>query len=511
MSIAYDAAEEIIEPSRQLEIPGNDGWPLFGHTLNVLMDLRGLFQRMYDRYGPVFRINLLFKRSAVFLGPQAVQTVLVDRAKNFSSGKAYDGVFGGLFSQCVIMRDFDDHSKVRQLLHPAFREPALREYLDRMHPVITKAINQWPEGKTFQFFPAGKELALNLAASVFFGLDFGPDLKKINSALQTLITAPMAIIRKPIPGLAYARGIKAREFLRDYLRTVIPQRRMHPASDMLSQLCQARGEDGAQLGDDEIIEQMIFMIIAAHDSTASAITSMAYLLAKHPDWQERLRMESLKLSTDYPSYDNLRELKSASLVLKETLRLHTPAVMIPRQALRDCEVEGVEIPAGTNVWVCPDFTHHMSEWWSNPAVFDPERFSEERAEHKRHRFSYMPFGGGAHACIGFHFAEMELKAVLHQLLLKFRLHLPEGYEAKYQMLPMPRPKDKLPIRLEPISATPARSRERAQILPRPLQSLVTAAASSCPMSISEGAAQVRVQSTPAVAMAGGGVCPYGHK
>jgi len=510
MSVAYNTPQELTGYSDHLDIPGNGGWPIFGHTFQVLLDLRGLFQRMYERYGPVFRINLLFKNSAVFLGPQAVQTVLVDRAKNFSSGKAYDRVFGGLFSQCVIMRDFDDHSQVKQLLLPAFREPALRDYLGRMNPVITNAINQWPVEKSFQFFPAGKELALNLAASVFFGLDFGSDLQKINAALQTLITAPMAIIRKPIPGLAYSRGLKARQFLRDYLRSVIPQRRLHPAADMLSQLCQARGEDGAQLGDDEIIEQMIFMIIAAHDSTASVITSMAYLLAKHPDWQERLRTESLSLSSDYASYENLKELKSASLVLKETLRLHAPAVMIPRQALESCEVEGVHIPAGTNVWVCPDFTHRMSEWWTNPTAFDPERFNEERAEHKRHRFSYMPFGGGAHACIGFHFAEMELKAVLHQLLLKYRLHLPEGYEAKYQMLPMPRPKDKLPIRLEPLGVERSAPSPKGQFIARAVQEVIGNAALSCPIAASEGLNLLKDQSVPAVLPSVAAACPYAH-
>lgn len=473
ISIAADSiAPEFIaggKPARnsdRLEIPGNDGWPIFGHTLPVLMDLRGLFQKMYERYGPVFRMNLLFQRSAVFLGPQAVQTVLVDPARNFSSAKAYERVFGGLFSQCVMMRDFDDHSQVRQLLLPAFRAASLRDYLQRMNPVITKAIHQLPIEKSFFFFPAGKKLSLDLAASVFFGLEFGPDAQKVNAALQSLLTATLAIIRKPIPGLAYAKGIKARQFLREYLGSAISQKRRQPSLDMLSQLCQVKDEDGAHLSDDEIIEHMIFMIIAAHDSTASTITSMAYLLAKHPDWQERLRTESLNLSADYLSYENLGELKSASLVLKETLRLHTPAVMIPRQALRSCEIGGFHIPARTTVWVCPDFTHQMSEWWSNPEAFDPERFNEERAEHKRHRFSYMPFGGGAHMCIGFHFAEMQLKAVLHQLLLKYRLRLPVDYEAKFQLLPIPRPKDNLPIILEPLDKGASRHhRHGAVVLP----------------------------------------------
>lgn len=444
------AGEKLKREDNYSEIPGNDGWPFFGHSFQVMLNIRGLFQRMYERYGTVFRLNILFDRSVVFLGPHAAETVLVDHDKNFPSANAYRKVFGDFYSQCILLRDFEDHAYVRQLLLPAFKGSAMTEYLQRMNPIITKAVNQWPAQRDFPFFTASKELSLNLSAAVFLGLDFGPHTQQVNKALESFLRATLAIIRKPVPGLSYAKGIKARQFLTEYLRGVIPHKRRQPSFDMLSQLCHAKAEDGSQLSDDEIIEHMIFMLIAAHDSTTSALTSMVYLLAKHPEWQERLRTESLGLAADCVSYAELGKLKSAGLVLKETLRLQPPILMVARQALRACEIEGVRIPAKTTVWVCPDFTHHMPEWWTNPDTFDPERFNEERAEHKGHRFAYMPFGGGAHMCIGFHLAEMQLKAVLHQLLLKYRLLLPKDYEAKYQLLPIPKPKDNLPLIMEPL-------------------------------------------------------------
>jgi cytochrome P450 len=95
-------------------------------------------------------------------------------------------------------------------------------------------------------------------------------------------------------------------------------------------------------------------------------------------------------------------------------------------------------------------THSLPEWWTNPSEFDPERFSDERAEHKRHRFSWVPFGG-AHMCLGMHFAYMLVKAILHPLLASSRLTVADGYQMQYQQVPIPKPKDRLPLTLEPIA------------------------------------------------------------
>ncbi|MGH8454782.1 MAG: cytochrome P450, partial [Nevskiales bacterium] len=121
-----------------------------------------------------------------------------------------------------------------------------------------------------------------------------------------------------------------------------------------------------------------------------------------------------------------------------------------RRSVRECEFKGFRIPAGHLIQISPWFSHTMPEYWTEPLCFDPERFSESRAEDRQHPFLWIPFGGGAHKCIGLHFGEMEVKAVLHQLLLRYRWSVPEGYVMKQDFTSLPIPKDRLPVRLDRI-------------------------------------------------------------
>jgi cytochrome P450 len=124
--------------------------------------------------------------------------------------------------------------------------------------------------------------------------------------------------------------------------------------------------------------------------------------------------------------------------------------VIPRIASADFAVEGFRIPAGSMVVVAPIHTHYMPEWWNGPTRFDPERFSPERAEHQRHSHSWIPFGGGPHHCLGLRFAELQVKSVVHQLVRRYRWSVPEHYRMPVQQAPISRPRDGLPLRIEPL-------------------------------------------------------------
>jgi cytochrome P450 len=116
--------------------------------------------------------------------------------------------------------------------------------------------------------------------------------------------------------------------------------------------------------------------------------------------------------------------------------------------IKEVEILGHRLPVGTHVIVSPGATHHLSDYWSDPMRFDPERFGSERAEHRRHPFMYVPFGGGAHKCIGMHFGEMEIKSIVHQVLSRFRLRVSPLYEMPIDYTSLPYPSDGLPIQLE---------------------------------------------------------------
>jgi cytochrome P450 len=138
-------------------------------------------------------------------------------------------------------------------------------------------------------------------------------------------------------------------------------------------------------------------------------------------------------------------------VINECLRMVTPLPFTIRRAVRDTEILGHYIPAGTNVNMWPGMNHRLPELWTDPETFDPDRFAEPRAEHKRHRYAFTPFGGGAHKCIGMVFGQLEIKTVMHRILTNYRLELPHpGYRPRYDYAGMPVPMDGMPIVLRPL-------------------------------------------------------------
>ena len=331
----------------------------------------------------------------------------------------------------------------------AFKRSAMERYVADMGPVIEDELARWPvDGSApLKAFPRIKALTLNIAARVFMGMALGPEADRMNRAFIDTVEASLALIRKPVPPFGMWRGVRARQYLVALMRSKLQSKRAAEGPDLFSQLCHARDEEGQRFSDDEVVNHMIFLMMAAHDTTTSSLTTMLYSLARHPEWQERLREQALALPVAHLGFGDLAGCERIEWVMKESLRMYPPLTSIPRKAARDCQFGGFHIPKGTPVGISPIHTHHMPSIWTNPHDFDPERFSPARAEHRRHAYAYLPFGGGAHLCIGQHFADMEVKSVMHQLLRRFRWTVPEGYRMPYQLVPIAKPRDGLPIQL----------------------------------------------------------------
>ena len=141
---------------------------------------------------------------------------------------------------------------------------------------------------------------------------------------------------------------------------------------------------------------------------------------------------------------------SGDLVVQEALRMYPPLVMMPRYALQEFEFNGHRIPANTTCAISSLFTHYMEEYWSNPTQFDPERFSKARAEDKKHFFQWIPFGGGAHKCLGLNFAEVQTKLFLFHLLTRYNISVKAGYEMPRSWVPLIFPADGLPVTFTPL-------------------------------------------------------------
>ena len=436
-------------------IMGDSGLPVIGHLIEVFRGGPDYVLDIYRKHGPLYYAQTPALPAVMALGPDATQAVFSNRNKDFSQ-RAWDPVIGPFFEGGLMLRDFEDHMYHRRIMQEAFTRSRLTGYVEHIDSVASAVIaNDWvANDRRFLFYPAVKELTLDIASVVFMGHKAGTDkqlVTTVNEAFTTTTRAGNAIVRKPVPPLSWWRGIRARKTLEDYFNAGIAEKRRSESTDMFSVLCHAQDEDGQSFTDQDVVSHMIFLMMAAHDTSTSTLTTMAYHLAANPEWQDRCREESERIGDGPLDIEALEKLETYDLVINEALRMVTPLPFNFRQAVRDTDLLGYYIPAGTAIMTWPALNHRLPELWTDPEKFDPARFAEPRNEHKKHRYAFAPFGGGAHKCIGMVFGQLEIKTVMHRLLRKYRLELVDpNYTPRYDHGGMAVPIDGMPIMLRPL-------------------------------------------------------------
>jgi cytochrome P450 len=246
------------------------------------------------------------------------------------------------------------------------------------------------------------------------------------------------------------RGMKGREYMSAFFAREIPKRRGATGEDIFTQICNTTDEEGVLLSDQAVIDHMNFLMMAAHDTTTSSITSTVHFLGQYPEWQDKIRAEihAVKAKTGgILTYEALADLETIELVFKESLRLIPPVPSMPRRALKDFVFMNHRIPAGAHVGINPMITHRLPDVWPEPEKFDPTRFTVENSK-GRHKYAWVPFGGGQHMCLGLHFAYMQVKSFFFHLLDENKIVLAPEYKGEFSMFPIPKPKDGLPLRIE---------------------------------------------------------------
>ncbi len=435
-------------------VVGDAGLPIVGHIVEMYREGPDFPLFLYRKHGPVYYADSKVMPTVVALGPDATQTIFTNRKKDFSTSGWID-VIGPFFNRGLMLLDFDEHLHHKRIMQGAFTRPRLASYVEDMDRVATAIVHEWPTNDArFLFHPAIKELTLDVASVVFMGQDLRSDrrrMAKVNHAFEQTIRAGGAIIRTSVPPFKWWRGLQGRKVLEAYFTERVAERRHADGTDMLTVLCHTADEDGNTFTDEDIVNHMIFLMMAAHDTTTSTITTMVYHLAAHPQWQDRARDESARLGDGPLDIESLEKLETLDLVMDESLRLVTPLPFNMRQTVCDTDLLGYYLPAGTNVVTWPGMNHWLPELYTNPKQFDPERFLEPRAEHKKHRYAWAPFGGGAHKCIGMVYGRLEVKTVIHRMLRRYRLELSRpGYRPRWDYGGMPIPMDGMPIVLRPL-------------------------------------------------------------
>ncbi|NMH99783.1 cytochrome P450 [Pseudonocardia acidicola] len=435
-----------------LPVPGDNGLPLLGHTPRYIRYGSDFTRRRFDRFGPVSWMGVPGGKVAVVAGPQATREVLTNADKAFSQ-EAWRFMVDRFFHRGLMLLDFDEHKAHRRIMQEAFTSSRIARYVDETVPVVREIVPRWDTDRAVRLYPALKRLTLDVATRVFMDGRSGPEADRINTAFVNCVRAANAFVRWPVPGSRWSKGLAGRAVLEQWFHDNLPAKRAGNGDDLFSALCQAVTPDGERFSDADIVNHMIFLMMAAHDTSTTTAAAAAYHMARNPQWQERARAESLALGDAPPDVAALRGLRTLELVIKEALRINAPVPVVMRTAVRDTAVAGHYLPAGTRIIVAQAVNHFDRGCWTDPDRFDPERFAEDRREDRSDRDAWVPFGGGVHKCIGLHFGTLEVTAILHEMLRTYRWSVEPGYRLRWDNTSLPVPVGGIPVRFTPL--TPA--------------------------------------------------------
>lgn len=351
----------------------------------------------------------------------------------------------------------------RRLIQPGFHRQRLQALVDIMNQVIRQtealALPQATRQQSIDVYPMMMRLAFDIVTRSLFSTAVSEEkLAFLSNSLTQLQAFLVQQIRQPYlnPWFRVSGQLKKHVELSrsadQLLLEMIQERRNERKErhDLLQMLLDARYEDsGEGMSDQQLLEEANILITAGHETSANALSWIFYLLAQHPEKQERLRTELLEVLGDgEPNFTNLPQLVYTTQVIEEAMRLYPPAWVTDRQAIADDEVNGQVIPAGTMVVLMIYALHRDPAFWDAPDSFMPERFAPESRKEINANYSYLPFGAGPRLCIGNSFAIMEMQLVIAHYLRKYRVE-PGGHD-RVDMLPLVtlRPKNGILVSFE---------------------------------------------------------------
>lgn len=417
--------------------PGPRGWPLLGVLPAMQRAPFTYLVSLPQRYGPVVRLQLGPRLFYLISQPADVMHVLQDNQRAYTRG--YDVLYP-LMGQGLFTAEGAHWLRQRRLLQPAFHRQQLAGLVDQITSCVTALLERWQQrDKPTQPLNMEAEMTRLTQTVIFktmFSADIDADLPVVGAAfdatlayLQSALFLPVTLpLWLPIP--AHRHFLRGRQVLDDIVYRLIARRRQSGDSpnDLLSMLLQARDADsGEGMSDRQIRDEAVTMFFAGHETTASTLTWVWYLLSKHPTVARQVEQEVATVLGDRtPTFADLPNLVYIRRVIDETLRLYPPAWMFWRTAAVDDRIDNYTIPAGAKVLLSPYVTHRQPSAWANPEGFDPDRFRPEQIS-ERPRFAYFPFGGGPHQCIGNHLAIMEAQIAIAMLTQAYHLHLQPGH------------------------------------------------------------------------------------
>ncbi|MDP1547842.1 MAG: cytochrome P450 [Anaerolineales bacterium] len=388
-------------------------WKFFRSPLDALTDLA-------REQGDIARVKL--RRRDLFLlnHPAFIEEVLVRQADNFIKGPSLQRA-RVILGAGLLTSEGDEHLAQRRALQPAFHHHKMEEYLPLMNENTHTHISRWKSRAQVDMSDEMMRLTLNIALWSFFGSAPKGTVERVSESMKTLIKLfPLAQMPLPASARALFPGFsKARASLGVVTEALLQNPQSEHARRALANIL--KENNNGQFTDEQIHAHALTFLLAGHETTALLLTWCWDTLAHHPEVQAKLYAEAeAVLGSRFPTPDDIQKLSYTRMIVKETLRIRPPVWAMGREAMRDCEIGGQRIPAGSTVLMSQWVTHHDSRFFDAPLQFRPERWSGLE-EHSLRRYSYFPFGGGSRVCIGERFAMTEAVTALAMIARRWNI------------------------------------------------------------------------------------------
>lgn len=387
------------------------------------------------RFGPISYFRFLNQQIHLLDEPALIQEVLVTQQHKFRRDNGAT-ILRELVGDGLLTRDEPRHRERRRLMQPAFHRAQIATYASAMTEQTKRLSTQWDGRESIDIGAEMKRLTLAIVGACLFGADFAENAVEIAQVLQCVVRrfsriAPFVALfewwirayREVLPNGPSLFYRKERAQLERILAPVLGRHHaaapdLSPSGDLLSLLLTARDEQNGKLSDEDLRNEVVTLVLAGHETTATALTWAWYLIASHPEVEARLHAEVDAVLVDgSPTMEHVARLRYTSAVFTEALRLYPPALAFGRRPIEPVELGGFLIPSGSSVLVSPYITQRNPRFYEDPRVFRPERWETSTAP----KFAYFPFGAGAKMCIGESFAKLEAVIALALLAQRWRL------------------------------------------------------------------------------------------
>jgi cytochrome P450 len=433
-------------------------------------DMLETARQIADKHGDVALVKIGPKLMYMISDPALVHEVLVEKADKFHKDpmikRALNFTGNGL-----VVNEGDAWKKARRLAQPAFHHKRIDSYAQMMVVQTVKMLDTWHPTQEVGIFHEMMKTTLNIVTKALFSTDISSQVERIGELMGILLDGandrltivPMLADIFPTP--KNRRQAAALEETNALIAEIIHQRRQQAedTGDLLSMLMLARdeGTDEAMV-DEQLRDEIITVMLAGHETTATALTWTWYLLAQHPEVEAKLLAEIDTLGGRLPTMADLAQLPYTDMVVKESMRLYPPAGGVSRQAVEDVTIGSYNIPEGSTIAVSTYVMHRNARHFPDPERFEPERFSKERAA-EIPKYAYLPFGAGPRVCIGNAFAMMEARLILAAVLQRYSLKLVPGQNIVPKQLFTTRPNQEIRMIIKQAAPEPQSSHVQALV------------------------------------------------